>query len=67
MKRPEFTKEQENWICEVIGDWYLTWKPRIVDYESRTHSLGFAREHLKALLCDDKQFFKDIRDAMNDS
>lgn len=53
MKRPEFTKEQEYWICDVIGDWYLHWKNRIADYDQRTHSLGFAKEQLKAIICND--------------
>ena len=56
MKRPEFTKDQENWMCEVIGDWYLNWKHRISNKDG-THHLGVAKEQLKALLCDDKEFF----------
>lgn len=52
MKRPHFTKEQEYWICHQIGDWYLHWKNRIADYETKTHSLGYAKEHLKAMLCE---------------
>lgn len=59
MKRPEFTTEQENWMCEVIGDWYLSWKSRI-SHKDGTHSLGRAKEHLKAILCNDKEFFKAI-------
>lgn len=51
MKKPEFTKEQENWLCDVIGDWYLSWKDRISSCD--THRLGFAKEELKALICDE--------------
>ena|SRR5215831_3439616 len=51
MKRPEFTKEQEYWMCEVLGDWYLQWKKKIVNYDDRTHSLGFATSKLKEMLC----------------
>lgn len=57
MKRPEFTKEQENWMCDMVGDWYLYWKPRLIDYETKTHKLGYAKEMLKAILCQDKEFF----------
>ncbi len=58
MKRPEFTQEQENWLCETIGDWYLAWKYRIADYDNKTHNLGYAKEQLKALICEDKEFFE---------
>lgn len=57
MERPPFTKEQEYWICDVIGDWYLHWKYKICS-EDGTHSLGYAKEQLKALLCDDEGFFE---------
>ncbi len=49
MNRPEFTREQEDWLCEIIGDWYLYWKNRICEGE---HRLGPAKEHLKTLICD---------------
>ncbi len=50
MKRPEFTKEQEYWICDQIGNWYLKWKENIAHYESETHRLGFAKNDLKNML-----------------
>ena len=55
-KRPEFTREQEDWLCYAIGDWYLAWKDRIYNKDG-THNLGRAKEMLKALICDDKDFF----------
>lgn len=48
MKKPDFTEEQEMWLCEVIGDWYLSWKSRIADGE---HRLGYAKEELKSIIC----------------
>ena len=48
MNRPKFTEEQENWLCEIIGDWYLSWKKRIANGE---HRLGYAKEELKELIC----------------
>ena len=57
MNRPEFTKEQEHWICYQIGEWYLLWKDRIGLNESphSTHRLGIAKEHLKEWLCGEKK------------
>jgi hypothetical protein len=50
-KRPEFTTEQMDWICYQIGDWYLEWKNKLTDFENKTHSLGYAKELLKAKIC----------------
>ena len=47
MKHPEFSREQEDWLCEVIGDWYLHWKGIIGPGEM----LGFAKEKLKQIIC----------------
>lgn len=49
--RPEFTREQEDWICYQIGEWYLEWKNKIVSGEC-CHKLGIAKEHLKMILCE---------------
>jgi hypothetical protein len=49
MKRPEFTKEQEYWLCEILDNWYFSWKRRIAHGE---HCLGYAKEELKEMLCD---------------
>jgi hypothetical protein len=57
MERPTFTTDQENWICEVIGDWYLAWKHKIC-HKDGTHNLGRAKEQLKALICNDVEFFR---------
>jgi hypothetical protein len=59
MKRPEFTEEQESWICYHIGEWYFYWQHRLCNHENKTHKLGYAKEMLKAILCDDKEFFID--------
>lgn len=63
--RPEFTKEQEDWICYVIGDWYLDWKHRIV-LEGGTHRLGIAKEHLKKMLCEKTKFIDWKERLLND-
>jgi hypothetical protein len=52
--KPKFTQEQKDWICYQIGDWYLHWKNGIVNYEDKTHRLGYAKEQLKSILCDDE-------------
>jgi hypothetical protein len=49
MKRPEFTQEQIDYICYVIGDWYLEWKHKIV-LDGAEHRLGHAKELLKEML-----------------
>ncbi len=49
MKRPEFTREQEDWICYAIGEWYLQWKNGITS-PGIPHNFGFAKEDLKMLL-----------------
>lgn len=48
------TQYQENMICAMIGEWYLEWKDQLVDYDNRTHRLGYAKEELKRLICGDK-------------
>lgn len=52
MKPPTFTNEQMNFICYMIGEWYLLWKNKLVDYNEKTHRLGFAKEQLKEMICD---------------
>lgn len=49
--RPEFTTEQEHWICYQIGQWYLDWKDKIVA-GAAFHNLGIAKEKLKIMLCE---------------
>jgi hypothetical protein len=48
--KPDFTYEQEQWLCEVIGELYLKWKNNIAQ-EGATHRLGFAKEELKGWIC----------------
>lgn len=57
-KRPEFTKQQKDWICYQIGDWYITWKDRLIDFDDRTHRLGYAKEILKNMICDKPEEIK---------
>lgn len=47
----KFTKQQVDFICYQIGEWYLDWKKYLVDYKNKTHRLGFAKEELKARIC----------------
>ena len=55
--RPEFTREQEDWICYQIGEWYFDWKDKLIDCISPlcddcvTDKLGVAKEELKIILC----------------
>lgn len=48
--QPELTKEQETAICYIIGEWYNKWKHRITD-NGKEHSLGYAKEELKQMIC----------------
>jgi hypothetical protein len=57
MERQSFTREQEEWLCYLIGEWYLFWKGKICD-KNGTHSLGKAKEHLKAIICNDEELFR---------
>jgi hypothetical protein len=59
MTPPDFTPEQKDWLCYMIGEWYLYWKIHLINFNEKTHRLGFAKEHLKALLCNDVEFFND--------
>ncbi len=49
-KRPEFTREQEDWLCYVLDDWYLEWKSKMTD-NGEPHMLGIAKEQFKNTLC----------------
>lgn len=42
-----FTRHQQDYICSVVGDWYLKWKGCIATGE---HRLGIAKEELKMML-----------------
>lgn len=41
MNRPEFTREQEDWICFLIDEWYKTWEGEIsiIPFKFATHLL----------------------------
>jgi hypothetical protein len=47
----KFTKQQVDFICYQIGDWYMQWRDQLVDYKTRTHRLGAAKEALKERFC----------------
>ena len=49
---PGFTSQQKEEICSRIGMWYEKWKPILIDWKNKTHRLGYAREELKTMLCD---------------
>lgn len=48
-KPPEFTDEQRDYICYMIGEWYLRWKNKITDNDN-PHRLGIAKEQLKEFI-----------------
>ena len=49
----KLTVEQQDRICWLIGDWYLHIKNNLVNYEQKTLKLGYAKEILKAMICED--------------
>ena len=53
MKEIKFTRKQEDYLCYLIGEWYLFWKDHIVCHSDKTHRLGVAKEDLKAMICND--------------
>ncbi len=63
MSRPTFTQEQKDWICYQIGEWYVSWKDRLINFEDKTHKLGYAKEVLKMMVCDSPE---DIKHTVND-
>ena len=56
----KFTKQQVDFICYQIGEWYVQWKNQLVDYENRTHRLGYAKEDLKTIICGED--YEDLED-----
>lgn len=60
----KFTKQQVDFICYQIGEWYVQWKNQLVDYETRTHRLGQAKEALKERICGLEEY-KDLEDEFN--
>lgn len=56
----KFTKQQVDFICYEIGEWYVQWKNQLVDYEAKTHRLGYAKELLKERICGEE--YKDLED-----
>jgi hypothetical protein len=47
----KFTKQQVDFICYQIGDWYMQWRDQLVDYDNKQHRLGYAKEALKERFC----------------
>lgn len=63
MNKPEFTREQEDFICLKIDEWYLLWNDRIGLREhinGVSYKFGIAKEHLKEWLCGEKKDNTDI-------
>lgn len=56
----KFTKQQVEFICYQIGEWYVQWKNQLVDYETKTHRLGYAKEDLKTIICGED--YEDLED-----
>ena len=56
----KFTKQQVDFICYQIGEWYLEWKNQLVDYDNKQHRLGYAKELLKEKICGEE--YKDLED-----
>ena len=52
MSKPQFTQEQQDYICYQIGEWYLDWKNKMV-VDGGQHRLGFAKELLKTMIVGD--------------
>lgn len=47
-----FTREQIDFICYQIGDWYLEWEKKMwVDGQPNQHWLGVGKEQLKTMIC----------------
>jgi len=57
----KFTKQQVDFICYQIGEWYVQWKNQLVDYDAKTHRLGQAKEALKERICGLEEW-KDLED-----
>lgn len=56
MNKCKFTEEQCEFICYVIGEWYFLWKNKLVNYDDKTHKLGYAKEQLKEMICDENLY-----------
>jgi len=56
----KFTKQQVEFICYQIGEWYVEWKNQLIDYENKTHRLGYAKELLKEKICGKE--YEDLED-----
>ena len=56
----KFTKQQVDFICYQIGEWYVQWKDQLIDYETKTHWLGQAKESLKERICGEE--YEDLED-----
>ena len=54
--KPNFTQEQKDFICWQIGEWYLMMKPLL---EGKQHNLGFMKEKLKLMVCDESTHMFD--------
>ena len=60
--RPPLTREQEDDICYIIGEWYLKWRHTMVQHSSeckgcdcQQYRLGYAKEMLKTMICNSEK------------
>jgi hypothetical protein len=60
----QLTEKQQEQICYLIGDWYINVKDNL-DIENKTHRLGFAKEVLKEMICNNKTFLVTIWEMNN--
>lgn len=50
MHRPEFSQDQEKWLCHITEEWYLIWKNSIAEQTMQSR-FRFAKEMLKKMIC----------------
>lgn len=56
--RPEFTDWQKHELCYLVGDWYGSWKDRLINWEEKTNNLSKACYHLIAFIADNTEKYK---------
>lgn len=59
----KFTKQQVDFICWKIGEWYVQWKNQLVDYDNKQHRLGYAKELLKERICGEE--YENLEDEFD--
>lgn len=59
----KFTKQQVDFICDQIGEWYVQWRDQLVDYDNKQHRLGYAKELLKERICGEE--YENLEDEFD--